>query len=79
MYQRTKPILKDEIKHNAMYQPTALEIYRDVLRHKLDRDVEVRPDGLVIKLDLFWLVAVPSCLISDKNIQEQFNFSHQFS
>ena len=51
-----------------MYQPTALEIYGDVLRHKLDRDVEVRPDGLVIKPNLFWLVAVRSCFISDKNI-----------
>ena len=50
-------ILKDQIKHNEMYQPIALEIYRNVLRHKLHRDVEVRPAGFVIQPNLFWLVA----------------------
>ena len=55
-----------------MYQPIALEIYRNILRHKLHRDVEVRPAGFVIQPNLFWLVAAPSGLISDKNIPEQF-------
>ena len=49
-----------------MYQPIALEIYRNILRHKLHRDVEVRPAGFVIQPNLFWLVAVPSGLTSDK-------------
>ena len=55
-----------------MYQPIALEIYRNILRHKLHRDVEVRPAGFVIQPNLFWLVPVPSGLISDNNIPEQF-------
>ena len=55
-----------------MYQPIALEIYRNILRHKLHRDVEVRPAGFVIQPIIFWLVAAPSGLISDKNIPEQF-------
>ena len=55
-----------------MYQPIALEIYRNILRHKLHRDVEVRPSGFVIQPNLFWLVAAPSGLISNKNIPEQF-------
>ena len=55
-----------------MYQPIALEIYRNILCHKLHRDVEVRPAGFVIQSNLFWLVAAPSGLISDKNIPEQF-------
>ena len=67
-----KQILKDQIKHNEMYQPIALEIYRNILRHKLHRDVEVRPARFVIQPNLFWLVAVLSSLISDKNIPEQF-------
>ena len=55
-----------------MYQPIALKIYWNILRHKLHRDVEVRPAGCVIQPNLFWLVAVPSGLISDKNIPDQF-------
>ena len=55
-----------------MYQPIALEIYRNILRHKLHRDVEVRPARFVIQPNLFWLVAAPSGLISDKYIPEQF-------
>ena len=55
-----------------MYQPIALEIYRNILRHKLHQDLEVRPAGSVIQPNLFWLVAAPSGLISDKNIPEQF-------
>ena len=65
-------ILKDQIKHNEMYQPTALEIYRNILRDKLHRDVEVRRARFVIQPNLFWLVVVPCGLISDKNIPEQF-------
>ena len=34
--------------------------------------MEVRPAGFVIQPNLFWLVAAPSGLISDKNIPEQF-------
>ena len=34
--------------------------------------MEVRPARFVIQPNLFWLVAVPSGLISDKNIPEQF-------
>ena len=59
-------ILKDQIKHNEMHQPIALEIYRNILIHKLHLDVEFRPAGFVIQPNLFWLVAVPSGLISDK-------------
>ena len=55
-----------------MYQPIALAIYRNTLGHKLHRDVEVRPAEFVIQPNLFWLVAAPSGLISDKNIPEQF-------
>ena len=55
-----------------MYQPIALEIYRNILHRKLHRGVEVRPAGFVIQPNLFWFVAVSSCLISDKNIPEQF-------
>ena len=55
-----------------MDQSIALEIYWNILCHKLHRDVEVRPAGFVIQPNLFWLVAVPSGLISDKNIPEQF-------
>ena len=55
-----------------MYQPIPLEIYRNILRHKLHRDVEVRPAGFSIQPNLFWLVAIPSGFISDKNIPEQF-------
>ena len=55
-----------------MYQPIAGEIYTNILRHKLHRDVEVRPAGFVIQLNLFWLVTVPSGLIGGKNIPEQF-------
>ena len=65
-------ILKDQIKHNEMYKPIVLEIYRNILRHKLHRDVEVRPAGFVIQPNLFWLVAVSSGLINDKNIPDQF-------
>ena len=53
----------------------ALEIFRNSLHHKLHRDVVVRPVGFVIQPNLFWLVAVPSGLISDKNIPEQGLFS----
>ena len=63
-----KQILKDQIKHNELYQPIALEIYRKILRHKLHR--EVRPAGFVTQPNLFWLVAILSGLISDKNIPE---------
>ena len=72
-------ILKDQIKHNEMYQTIAPEIYRNILRHKLHRDVEIRPAGFAIQRNLFWLVAVPTGLISDKNIPEQFRivFIHQ--
>ena len=55
-----------------MYQPIPLEIYRNILRHKLHWDVEVRPAGFSIQPNLFWLVAIPSSFISDKNIPEQF-------
>ena len=55
-----------------MYQPIVLEIYRNILRHKLHRDVQIRPAGFVIQSNLFRLVAVPNCLINDKNIPEQF-------
>ena len=55
-----------------MYQPIALEIYRNILRHKLHRHVEVRLARFVIQPNLFWLVAAPSGLISGKNIPEQF-------
>ena len=64
-----KQILKDQIKYNELYQPIALEIYRKILRHKLHRDVEVRPAGFVIQPNLFWLVAILSGLISDKIFQ----------
>ena len=69
MYCRAKQILKDQIKYQ-LYQPIALEIYRKILHHKLHRDVEVRPAGFVIQPNLFWLVAILSGLISDKNIPE---------
>ena len=65
-------ILKIQIKHNEMYQPITLEIYRNILRHKLPRDVEVRPAGFVIQPNLFWVVAVSNGLINEKNIPEQF-------
>ena len=55
-----------------MYQPIALEFYRNILRQKLHRDVEVRPAGFAIQPNLFWLVAIHSGLISNKNIPEQF-------
>ena len=55
-----------------MYQPIALEIYRNILRRKLHRDVEIRPAGFFIQPNLFWFVAVRRGLISDKNIPEQF-------
>ena len=55
-----------------MYQPIALEIYRNILRRKLHRDVEIRPAGFFIQPNLFWFVAVRRSLISDKNIPEQF-------
>ena len=55
-----------------MYKPIALEFYRNILRHKLHPDVEVRPAGFVIQPNLFWSVDIPSGLISDKNIPEQF-------
>ena len=69
----------NQIKHNEMYQTIAPEIYRNILRHKLHRDVEIRPAGFVTQRNLFWLVAVPTGLISDKNIPEQFRivFIHQ--
>ena len=58
-----------------MYQPIALEIYRNILRHKLHRDVEARPSGFVIQPNLFWLVAVQSGLI--KYSRAIWDFSHQ--
>ena len=72
-------ILIDKIKHNEMYQPIALEIYRNILRHKLHRDVQVRPAGFVIQPNLFWLVAAPSGLISDKIFQSNLGSSRQVS
>ena len=65
-------ILEGQIKHNEMYQPIAIEVYRNILRHKLHRDVEVRPAGFAIQPNLFWLVAISSGFISDKNIPQQF-------
>ena len=65
-------ILEDQIKHNEIYQPIAIEVYRNILRHKLYRDVEVRPAGFAIQSNLFWLVAISSGFISEKNIPEQF-------
>ena len=64
--------MKGQIKHNEMYQPIALETYRNILRYKLHRGVKVRPAGFVIQPHLVWLVAIPSGFISDKNIPEQF-------
>ena len=55
-----------------MYQHIALEIYKNILRHKLHRDMEVKLAGFVIQPNLFPLVAIPSAFISDKNIPEQF-------
>ena len=57
-FEEPNQILKDQIKHNEMYQPIDLEIYSNIL--------------FVIQPNLFWLVAAPSGLISDKNIPEQF-------
>ena len=34
--------------------------------------MEVRPAGFVIQSNLFWLVAIPSGFISNRNIPEQF-------
>ena len=45
---------------------------KNILRHKLYQDAEVRTAGFVIQPNLFWLVTVLSRLISDKKIQEQF-------
>ena len=58
-------------KHFSDYR-LALEIHRIILCHKLNRDVEARNAGFFIQPNLFCLVAVPSSLISDKNISEQF-------
>ena len=55
-----------------MDQHIALEIYGNILCHKLHRDVEFRPAGFGIEQNLFWLVAVASGLINGKNIPEQF-------
>ena len=56
--EKPNQILKDQIKHNEICQPIALKIYRNILRHKLRRGVEVRPAGFVIQPNFFWLVTV---------------------
>ena len=61
--------LKDQVKHNEMYQHIAFDIYKNILHHKLHQNVKVK---LIIQPNLFWLVAIPSAFISDKNIPEQF-------
>ena len=63
-------ILTDNL--SLMKLSTYLEIYRNILCHKLHRDVEVRPAGFGIEQNLFWLVVVASGLINGKNIPEQF-------
>ena len=61
--------LKDQVKHNEMYQHIAFDIYKNILHHKLHQNVKVK---LIIQPNLFWLVAIPSAFVSDKNIPEQF-------
>ena len=55
-----------------MYQNIALKIYKSILRHKLHRYMEVKLVAFAIHPNLFWLVAISSAFISDKNILEQF-------
>ena len=55
-----------------MYEPIALKIRRNILRHKIHQGVEVRPAGFVLQPNLFQFGAVLKGLISDKNIPEQF-------
>ena len=61
--------LKDQVKRNEMYQHIALGIYKNILHHKLHQNVKVK---LIIQPNLFWLVAIASAFVSDKNIPEQF-------
>ena len=46
-------IMKDQVKYDKIYH-LALDIYRNVLRHYLHRDVNVRPARYGIQLYLFW-------------------------
>ena len=68
--------LTQSAKHNVtftkIYQPIAIETYKDVMKYYLERDVEVHPSGYMIQPALFWLAAHSTGLISYKSDERFF-------
>ena len=58
---------KEALKHTNMYKPIALEQYSNIVQYTLNRDIAIRETGIIIQPNLFWLVASPVGLISDRS------------
>ena len=52
-------------RHGRIYEPVASEIYIDVMKFHLGRNIDVRDSDLVFQPKLFWLAASPDDLVSD--------------
>ena len=64
-FHRRSTSVKENMKHEKIYNEIARERYHNVMCFYLNRDVEFRKADFVIQPHLLWIVVTPDGLISD--------------
>ena len=65
--QLPKSVLEN-MEHGRQYEPTAREMYIELMKTRLQRTVQVRETGFVVQPSLFWLGASPDGLVRDGTV-----------
>ena len=57
--------MEEALQHGKTFEPVARDLYIDVMKYHLNRDVQVRETGIVIQPEFYWLAASPDGLMKD--------------
>ena len=58
---------QEALNHGTKFEPSASQIYNNVMKFKWKHYVSVRETGIVIQLLLYWLAASPDGLVTDES------------
>ena len=59
--------VEEAMQHGRKYEPIARDLYTDIIKYKLKRNITVQETGIVIQPNLYWLAASPDGLVRDDN------------
>lgn len=59
--------VEEAMQHGRKCEPIARDLYADITKYKLKRNIIVRETGIVIQPHLYWLAASPDGLVRDDN------------